>query len=126
MIKRMVRDLNMPVDVRVMPIVREADGLAMSSRNAYLSNSQRRQALEIFRSLQKAQEMVNRGELSAERIKGDMERMLLRGRDVSIDYIEMRDADDLEPLESVRDNTLVAVAVFVGKTRLIDNAVMHM
>jgi len=124
-VKRMVRDLDIPVAIRVMPIVREDDGLAMSSRNARLSADERRQALELFRSLKQAEEMAARGELSTVRIIEEMTKILGEGKDVRIDYIEIVDADELTPLETVKDNTLVAIAVFVGNTRLIDNVVIE-
>jgi len=124
-VKRMVRDLDIPVAIRVMPIVREADGLAMSSRNARLSADERRQALGLFRSLKQVEEMAARGELSTVRIIEEMTKILGEGKDVRIDYIEIVDADELTPLETVKDNTLVAIAVFVGNTRLIDNVVIE-
>jgi pantoate--beta-alanine ligase len=124
-VKRMVRDLDMPVAIRVMPIVREKDGLAMSSRNARLSADERRQALGLFRSLKQAEEMAARGELSTVRIIEEMTKILREGNDVRIDYIEIVDADELTPLETVKDNTLVAIAAFVGNTRLIDNVVIE-
>ncbi|RKY42443.1 MAG: pantoate--beta-alanine ligase [Candidatus Makaraimicrobium thalassicum] len=124
-IKRMVRDLNMPVDIRVMPIVREVDGLAMSSRNTYLSEDARPQALGLFRSLKLAEKMIASGELSAGRIKEEMRKLLEAGKDVRIDYIEIADAESLESLENVTDNALIAVAAFVGTTRLIDNVIIR-
>ncbi len=124
-VKRMVKDLDLPVEIRVMPIVREEDGLAMSSRNTYLNPDEREQALGLFRSLNTAEKMVSDGELSAGRIKEEMTKVLKKGGYVKIDYIEIRDADSLEPLERVRDNTLIAVAAFVGETRLIDNIIIN-
>jgi pantoate--beta-alanine ligase len=123
-IKRMVRDLNMPVEIRVMPIVREDDGLAMSSRNAYLSKEERRQALALSRSLKRAEEMVSAGELSAGTIKSGMKNILEKEKNVRVDYTEIMDADTLQPLDKVRGNTLIAIAAFVGGTRLIDNVLV--
>ncbi len=121
-IKRMVQDLNMPVDIRGMPIVREDDGLAMSSRNAYLSKEERHRALALSRSLERAEEMISAGELSAGTIRNGVKSIL--EKDVRLEYIEVVDADTLQPLDRVRDNTLVAVAAFAGGTRLIDNVVI--
>ena len=123
-VKRMVRDLNIPVEVRVMPIVRENDGLAMSSRNSYLSGDQRQQALRLFRSLEKAKEMISAGEVSSDAIKREMRSILEEGQDVRVDYVETVDADTFMPLEKVKDNTLIAVAAYVGGTRLIDNTII--
>lgn len=124
-IKRMVEDEDIPVEIRVMPIVRETDGLAMSSRNTHLSEDERRQALGLFRSLERAKEMIARGELSSGRIKEEMTGILAEGRDVSIDYVEIVDSSILKPLDEVRENTLIAVAAFVGGTRLIDNVIIE-
>ncbi len=124
-VKRMVKDLDMPLEVRVLPTVREEDGLAMSSRNSYLSEDQRRQATGLFKSLKRAEEMARGGEVSAQSIKEEMKRILLEGKSVRIDYIAIVDADSLEALDEVRDNTLIAVAAFVGGTRLIDNTIIH-
>ncbi|NQT33082.1 MAG: pantoate--beta-alanine ligase [Candidatus Omnitrophica bacterium] len=124
-IKKMVEDLNIPVEIRTMPVVREADGLAMSSRNSYLSKEERKQALGIYRAVKKAEEMIAAGELSADRIKGEMSVILREGKDVRIDYIEIVDAGDLEEVERVNESTLIAIAAHVGKTRLIDNMIIE-
>ncbi len=124
-IGRMAEDLDMSVEMRVMPIVREKDGLAMSSRNSYLSPGQRREALSIFRSLERAKEVVAGGERSTGRIKEEMTKILNASGDVRIDYVEIVDADSMEPLVTIKDNTLIAIAVFVGETRLIDNVVVR-
>jgi len=123
-VKQMVKDLNMPVLISVMPVIREQDGLAMSSRNTYLSADERTQALSLIRSLKRAEEMTAKGECSAGRIKEEMAKILQQGKDVRIDYIEIVDSGNLEPVETVKENTLVAVAAFVGTTRLIDNIVI--
>lgn len=124
-IRQMVKDLNMNTEIRVMPIVREDDGLAASSRNAYLTGDERRQALRLYNSLKKAEKLVAEGELLAGKIKKEIEKVLVEGEDIRIDYIEVVDAETLEPVENVRDNALVAVAAFVGNTRLIDNTVVR-
>ena len=123
-IKHMVRDLNMPVEICTMPVVREKDGLAMSSRNIYLSGGERQQALGLSRSLERAEKMITGGEVSAEGIKEEIRKVLRESKDIRIDYVEVVDADSLESLETVADNTLIAIAAFVGDTRLIDNIVI--
>jgi pantoate--beta-alanine ligase len=123
-VKRMVRDLNIPVEVRVMPTVREDDGLAMSSRNSYLSDDQRHQALGLFKALESAKEMISAGEVSAIIIKQKLKSILEEGKDVRVDYVEVVDTDTLEPSDEVQDNTLIAVAAYVGDARLIDNIVI--
>ena len=123
-IKRMVKDLNFPVDIRIMPLVREKDGLAMSSRNLYLSPEERKNALRISGSLMQAEEKVRSGEVSAGRIKKEMEG-ILSGGGIKIDYIEVVDGETFEPIDKIKENTLIAVAAYVGSTRLIDNVVIR-
>ncbi len=123
-IKKMVKDLNSPISIRVMPTVRESDGLAMSSRNKYLNESERAKAKDIFRSLRSAEALVSNGETSSEKIKSSVRKILLEGEGMEIDYIEIADAETLEPRFTVIDNTIIALAVKVGKTRLIDNIVI--
>ena len=122
-IKRMTTDLDFPVDIKIMPIVREDDGLAMSSRNAYLSDDERCQATGIFRSLEKAKKMIDDRETSVEIIKGEMKKVLEKGKDIDVEYIEFVNSDTFMPVQSVKDNTLIAVAAHVGRTRLIDNII---
>jgi len=123
-IKRMTRDLDMDVEVRVLPTVREPDGLAMSSRNEYLSGDERLQATCLYRALQKAEELYAKGVRSAERIIAEMTAIIETERDTKIDYISAVDAGELLPVEEITEPTLVALAVFVGDTRLIDNVVL--
>lgn len=124
-IKRMVRDLNMPVDIRVMPIVREEDGLAMSSRNVYLSPEERQSALVLIKSLRRAEEMVRDGERSADRIKEAIRETIGSEQRARIDYVEVVDAEELKPLETIQGKALAAVAVFIGNARLIDNVILE-
>ena len=124
-IRRMVMDLNLPIAVRVCPIVREADGLAMSSRNAYLSPDERRRATALFRGLETAAEAVAQGERDATRLAAKIRETLLAAGPLPIDYIAVADPETLEPVESIRGATLVALAVRIGSTRLIDNAVVE-
>lgn len=125
-VKRMAGDLNMPVSIRVCPIVREEDGLAMSSRNVYLSREERKSALALYRSLERAEEMARGGERSAARVREEVLKVLGSEKDIRVDYAEIVDADTLEAVEEIKDNTLVALAAFVRKTRLIDNVIIRL
>jgi pantoate--beta-alanine ligase len=125
LIRRMAKDLDMPVEIRLMPIVRESDGLAMSSRNIYLSGHERTQALALGRSLRRAEDVIKSGEISAESVRDGILEMLEEGGGVKVDYVEIVDTENLRPVETVRDNTLIAVAAFVGGTRLIDNVIIE-
>jgi pantoate--beta-alanine ligase len=120
-IRRMVRDLNLPVEIVVCPIVREGDGLAMSSRNAYLDPEQRKQALVLHRSLMRVQKMVDAGERNAAKLveAGIAENSAEPG--MRLDYFAVVNPDTLDPVEDVSRGALVAVAAVVGTTRLIDN-----
>ncbi|MFH1847295.1 MAG: pantoate--beta-alanine ligase [Candidatus Omnitrophota bacterium] len=120
-IKHMARDMNSVVEIRVMPIVREADGLAMSSRNKYLSSEERKNALRLPEALMKARRDIAAGEVSAKRIKQKIKDYFKKGNGIRIEYIEIIDRDNLNVVEIVKANTLIAAAVFVGKVRLIDN-----
>jgi pantoate--beta-alanine ligase len=120
-IRRMVRDLNLPVEIVACPIVREADGLAMSSRNAYLDAQQRKQAVVLHRSLMRVKQLVDTGEQRAARlVAAGLEEFAAESR-VRLDYFEIVDPETLDPISDVSDGGLVAVAAFVGPTRLIDN-----
>ncbi len=123
-IRRMVRDLNLPVEIMVCPIVREADGLAMSSRNAYLSPDERRQALVLHRSLLRVQELVGAGERDATRLVAAGREEFARESAVRLDYFEVVDPETLDPVADVSRGALVAVAAYVGATRLIDNVLL--
>ena len=123
-IRRMVRDLNIPVEIAVCPIVREADGLAMSSRNAYLDPQQRKAALALHHSLQEVQQAFASGERNAHRLVEIGRQAFTREPSVCLDYLEIVDRDSLHPLEKIEGSALVAVAGFVGTTRLIDNFVL--
>jgi len=123
-IRRMVRDLNLPVEVVACPIVREPDGLAMSSRNAYLDAGQRKQALVLHRSLMRAQQLADAGERSAANLAAAGRTEFAAERSVRLDYFEIVNPETLDPLEDVSQGALVAVAAFVGTTRLIDNILM--
>jgi pantoate--beta-alanine ligase len=114
----------MDVEIVAGPIVREADGLAMSSRNAYLTGPQRKQATCLYRGLRCADELFGRGERDALRLVSAVREVIEAEPETRIDYVDIRDPETLEPLDLVEDEALVALAVFVGKTRLIDNTVI--
>lgn len=124
-LKRMAADLNLKVKVEALPIVREEDGLALSSRNTYLSQDERRAALVLSRSLDEARQMVENGERDADRIINRMREMIAREPLARIDYVEIVDRDNLDPVNSIEKEALAALAVFVGKVRLIDNAILR-
>ena len=124
-IKRMVLDSNFPLKIVVGPIVRESDGLAMSSRNTYLNAEQRRQALVLSHALGEIQQAFNNGERSARRLIEAGLAVLRNVPAVRVDYVSVVDRDSLEPLAEVKSLALVAVAAYVGTTRLIDNVVLQ-
>ena len=121
-IERMARDLNFDIEIIGCPIVREPDGLAMSSRNVYLSQEERKSALCLYKSLLLAQNMIKKGEKKPAIIKKVMEEFILKHPHVKkIDYIEIVDRYTLQPADKLTGNELIALAVFVGPARLIDN-----
>lgn len=124
-IRRMVRDLNFPVEVVVSPIVREPDGLAMSSRNAYLDAGQRKSALVLSRALSRVKAAFDKGEQTSAKLIDVGIRVLKSKPGAQLDYLEIVNPETLEPVEFVRGSALVAVAAFVGTTRLIDNVVLQ-
>jgi len=123
-IKRMVKDLNMDIDIVGVPTVREEDGLAMSSRNTYLSEEERKSALSLKRSLDLASRLLSEGERDAARIRQEMERLINSFPYTDIDYISICDPETLDELKYIKDRALVALAVRVGKARLIDNMII--
>ncbi|HKI55352.1 MAG TPA: pantoate--beta-alanine ligase [Anaerolineales bacterium] len=123
-IRQMVRDLNFPLEIVVCPIVREPDGLAMSSRNVYLDLDQRKAATVLFRSLNAAKEAYENGERNAERIRGKMNEVLAGEPLADAQYVSCADYDTLEELDVIKGKALLSMAVFIGKTRLIDNFVL--
>ncbi|SHH77474.1 pantoate--beta-alanine ligase [Sporanaerobacter acetigenes] len=125
-VKKMVEDLNMDVEIIGCPIVREADGLAISSRNTYLSPEERNDALFLNKSLKLAKNLIENGEKNISIIKNEMKETILSGNNNSIDYIEFVDTKTLNPVSEIKDKVLIAIAVKVGKTRLIDNIVVEL
>jgi pantoate--beta-alanine ligase len=124
-IKQMVSDLSIPVQIEVCPIAREPDGLALSSRNAYLSSDERKMALVLNASLQRAHKLFDDGERDAAKIAQAAKKAFVWQPAVKLDYFEIVDPDTLEPVQSINKRTLVAVAAFVGNTRLIDNILLE-
>ena len=123
-IKRMVKGLNMDVEVVVLPIIREKGGLAMSSRNSYLSADERRAASVIYRALSAAHDLFISGAKDPNQLKEKMRAVLLMEHGVSIDYVEVSDPETLEPLHTAGGNMVLLVAARIRKTRLIDNIVI--
>jgi pantoate--beta-alanine ligase len=123
-LRRMARDLNIPVEISVCPIFREPDGLAMSSRNRYLSPTERERALILYRALRTAENCASAGETSAEALRDAMLRVLTTDPEVRLDYAAVVNPDTLLPLEDTSDGALLAVAAWVGTTRLIDNVLL--
>lgn len=123
-IRQMTRDLNFPIEIVICPIVREADGLAMSSRNVYLDVEQRKAATVLFRSLSAAKDLYEGGERNAETIRSKMKEVLAGEPLAEVQYVSCADYDLLEELTEIKGKALLSMAVFFGKTRLIDNFVL--
>ena len=123
-IKRMVRDLNLSVEIVVCPIVRESDGLAMSSRNTYLDPEQRKRALVLHRSLMRIQTLAETGEREAAKLVAAGRDEFAQDTSVRLDYLELVHPDTLDPVKDISGGALAAVAAFVGSTRLIDNLLL--
>lgn len=123
-LRRMSRDLNMDLEIVAHPIVREADGLAMSSRNAYLSDEQRRISLGLSQSIEEAQRLVENGELRGEVILKRVREILEASGGIRLDYVQLCRPDTLEDVSLIEGPTLLALAAYVGRTRLIDNRVL--
>lgn len=120
-IRRMAVDLNLDVDVRMLPTAREEDGLAMSSRNIYLGPKQRKDATCLYRALQRAEELVGGGTNNAARVMSEMKRVIQRVKGARIEYIAVVNSETLEPAKEIKGKTLISLAVRIGKARLIDN-----
>ena len=121
-LKRMVRDLNIDVEIIACPIIREEDGLAKSSRNTYLSEGERKAALVLSRSLGIAKDELRNGERNATKLKKAIQEEISNEPLAKIDYVEIVDSDSLENVETIEKNVLIPLAVYIGKTRLIDNS----
>jgi pantoate--beta-alanine ligase len=123
-VRRIVRDLNFRIDIIAVPTVRDEDGLACSSRNQYLIAEERKQAVILRKALLKGADMAAAGEMSAARIVSAVRETIEQAPLARVDYVDLVDADNFQPLELVRPNSLLAVAVFFGRTRLIDNILL--
>jgi len=123
-IDRMVKDLNMNVKLKVLPIIREKDGLAMSSRNTYLNKMDRKNAAILYKSLKGAKRLINSGIRDTNRIIHTMRKMIKSVPHAQIDYISVVDAKDLKPVKRLKGKILIALAVYFEKTRLIDNVII--
>ncbi len=124
-IRRMTRDLGFQTRIEILPTAREKDGLAMSSRNVYLTPEQRAEAPALHRSLVLARRMIEKGERKAARVKAAMRRLIRRDTGGRIDYVEIVDTDELRQVRTIRGEVLVALAVFFDRTRLIDNIIVR-
>jgi pantoate--beta-alanine ligase len=123
-IRQMTRELNFPIEIVVCPIVREPDGLAMSSRNVYLDPEQRKAATVLYRAVSAAQKDYEAGERDAEKLRLVMRNVLASEPLAQMQYVSCADYNTLEELDEVKGKTLLSIAVFIGKTRLIDNFVL--
>jgi len=120
-IRRMVRDLNFPIQIIGVPTVRETDGLALSSRNQYLNADERAQATVLCRAMTRVKKLADGGQESVRELIDAAKGVIASAKSARVDYVNIVDADNLQPLETLRPNTVIALAVFIGKTRLIDN-----
>ena len=124
-IKKMVRDLNMNVEIITCPIVREEDGLAMSSRNVYLSPEDRKSAVVLSKSLMESEELIKKGETNGGKIRKYIIDRIQTEKNAVIDYVELVNADTLESVDEIKGRVLIALAVKFGSTRLIDNIIVE-
>ncbi len=124
-IRQMVKDLDLDIEIIGHPIVREKDGLAMSSRNTYLSPEERKSAICLYEALKLAEELVSKGVRNVSRLIDELSRLIKSYPFTKIDYIEFRHPETLEPIKEIKGPTLLALAVFVGRARLIDNAIIN-
>ncbi len=124
-IKRMVRDLNFDIEIVGCPIIREEDGLAKSSRNTYLSEEERKAAVILNQSLKIGKEMIEKGEKDAAKVKEAIVKNLTTEPLAKIDYVEIVDFNTIEPITTIKGSVLTAIAVYIGKTRLIDNFIVN-
>ncbi|HUV41494.1 MAG TPA: pantoate--beta-alanine ligase [Sedimentisphaerales bacterium] len=124
-IKQIVADLNMPLQVVVCPTVREENGLAVSSRNRYLTDQQKKDAASIYQALVKAQQLVDAGVLESAHIIAAMRTILQQGSSIQVEYISVVDAQTLQPIDTIVSQALIAIAVRIGPARLIDNIIVQ-
>jgi pantoate--beta-alanine ligase len=124
-IQKMVKDLNMPLKIRIMPTVREENGLAMSSRNRYLTEQEKKDAAVLSQALNLARRLIRRGNRDPLDIIRKMRQLISRKNNISVQYIAIVDLKGLKPQGKIKDDVLIALAVFIGKTRLIDNIIVR-
>jgi pantoate--beta-alanine ligase len=124
-IKRMVRDLNFDIEIVIAPTMREPDGLAMSSRNSYLSPEERKESAVLYQALQLAENLIRQGEKEAGTIIKEMEILIRSKPSARIDYVSIVDTENLQPVKKIEGEVLIALAVRFGKTRLIDNILLR-
>ncbi len=125
-IRKMAEDLSVPVRIKVMPTVREKDGLAMSSRNQYLRTSERKDAVVLYQAIRLARRAITDGQTNVSNIVRAMRELIQKKKSAKIDYIAIVDLQNLKPLKKIKGKALVALAVWMGKTRLIDNAIIKL
>ncbi|MEK7846493.1 MAG: pantoate--beta-alanine ligase, partial [Nitrospinota bacterium] len=124
-IKRMVNDLNLNVDIVSMPTIREENGLAMSSRNTYLDSRERVSAVSLYKALKTSEDMVKNGERDTIKIINEMERIIRSETEAKIDYISICDPDTLKDIKTINGRALAALSVRIGNARLIDNCMLE-
>lgn len=124
-IKKMLQDLNMDIELVISPTVRHEDGLALSSRNSYLNEKERKAATVLYRALKEAEKLIKDGKTDAQSIMGGMEKLIESEPLARIDYISTTDTENLEAVKKVSGSVLIALAVFIGSTRLIDNIMVN-
>lgn len=124
-IRKMASDLNIPVRIKVMPTIREKGGLALSSRNAYLTDNERKDALVLSEALNLAKDLITKGRRDAGLIIREMSRLIRKKKTAKIDYVSIVDLEKFEPVKRITGKCLIALAVWIGKTRLIDNIIIQ-
>ncbi len=124
-IEQMIKDFNLDINFHICPIVREEDGLAMSSRNTYLSPEERKQAIALFKGIKRGEELYKNGERDAEKIKKEVEKVVKSFNLAKIDYVDIVDYSTMSPLKKLGGKSVLALAVYFGKTRLIDNTILE-
>ena len=121
----MVKDLSLPIAIEVLPIVREHDGLALSSRNKYLSKSQRQDAVVLYRALQLAKTVLKKKKYNSKMIISQMRNLIKKTKSAKIDYVAIVNPRTLESIKIIQTEALILLAVYIGKTRLIDNMIIR-
>jgi pantoate--beta-alanine ligase len=123
-IKKIAKDLNFTTKIKIAPIIREKDKLALSSRNAYLSRKERKESRAIYQALTQAKKMIKSKEKNPKKIIKEMKKIIAKKSTAKIDYIEIRKAENLETIKTIKGKAFIGVAVYFGKTRLIDNIII--